>query len=213
MGTAGEVLIATSAPVSPADSPLHEYYPALPRLQWGGITWGPPFLDVGAIGDRALAFLCCSWGVQCKFLYLGMLGRRFVSGCWMKRFLGVCALKPCYANQHALPNPVSARSTSLSVQKRGGEVCRAQCCTHEGVSEVWGSLPVRKLWVHAHVWMHTTLWHPNKHTAFFSRNLSALNKKSFHRKVSSESFLLDSRCWFLLCIFLTCQLFINYVFK
>uniref|UniRef100_A0A8D0EQT2 Oxysterol-binding protein n=1 Tax=Strix occidentalis caurina TaxID=311401 RepID=A0A8D0EQT2_STROC len=45
------------------------------------------------------------------------------------------------------------------------------------------------------------------------RNLSALNKKSFHRKVSSESFLLDSRCWFLLCIFLTCQLFINYVFK
>uniref|UniRef100_A0A803YDQ4 OSBL5 protein n=1 Tax=Meleagris gallopavo TaxID=9103 RepID=A0A803YDQ4_MELGA len=45
------------------------------------------------------------------------------------------------------------------------------------------------------------------------RNLSALNKKSFHRKVSSGSFLLDSRCWFLLCIFLTCQLFINYVFK
>ncbi|KAM9372818.1 oxysterol-binding protein-related protein 5 [Phaethornis superciliosus] len=45
------------------------------------------------------------------------------------------------------------------------------------------------------------------------RNLSALNKKSFHKKVSSESFLLDSRCWFLLCIFLTCQLFINYVFK
>uniref|UniRef100_A0A8C5JF81 Oxysterol-binding protein n=2 Tax=Junco hyemalis TaxID=40217 RepID=A0A8C5JF81_JUNHY len=45
------------------------------------------------------------------------------------------------------------------------------------------------------------------------RNLSALNKKSFHRKASSESFLLDSRCWFLLCIFLTCQLFINYVFK
>lgn len=45
------------------------------------------------------------------------------------------------------------------------------------------------------------------------RNLSALNKKSFHRKASSESFLLDSRFWFLLCIFLTCQLFINYVFK
>ncbi|XP_068254369.1 oxysterol-binding protein-related protein 5 isoform X1 [Nyctibius grandis] len=45
------------------------------------------------------------------------------------------------------------------------------------------------------------------------RNLSALNKKSFCRKVSSESFLLESRCWFLLCIFLTCQLFINYVFK
>lgn len=71
MGTAGEVLIATSAPVSPADSPLHEYYPALPRLQWGGITWGPPFLDVGAIGDRALAFLCCSWGCPVQVLVFG----------------------------------------------------------------------------------------------------------------------------------------------
>ena len=35
----GEILTATSVPRSPADSPLHEeYYPALPRLQWGGIT-------------------------------------------------------------------------------------------------------------------------------------------------------------------------------
>ncbi|XP_015719677.1 oxysterol-binding protein-related protein 5 isoform X6 [Coturnix japonica] len=45
------------------------------------------------------------------------------------------------------------------------------------------------------------------------RDLKVLNKKSFPSKVSSGSFLLDSRCWFLLCIFLTCQLFINYVFK
>uniref|UniRef100_A0A8D2JIS2 Oxysterol-binding protein n=1 Tax=Varanus komodoensis TaxID=61221 RepID=A0A8D2JIS2_VARKO len=45
------------------------------------------------------------------------------------------------------------------------------------------------------------------------RNLTALNKKSLYRKASSESLFLDSRCWFLLCIFLTCQLFINYVFK
>ncbi|XP_039389713.1 oxysterol-binding protein-related protein 5 isoform X2 [Mauremys reevesii] len=34
-----------------------------------------------------------------------------------------------------------------------------------------------------------------------------------HRKASSENLLLDSRCWFLICVFLTCQLFINYVFK
>lgn len=45
------------------------------------------------------------------------------------------------------------------------------------------------------------------------RNLTALNKKSLQRRASSENLFLDSRCWFLLCIFLTCQLFINYVFK
>ncbi|KAH0620956.1 hypothetical protein JD844_021879, partial [Phrynosoma platyrhinos] len=45
------------------------------------------------------------------------------------------------------------------------------------------------------------------------RNLTALNKKSLYRRASSENLFLDSRCWFLLCIFLTCQLFINYVFK
>lgn len=50
-------------------------------------------------------------------------------------------------------------------------------------------------------------------TAVCCRNLTALNKKSLYRKTSSENLLLDSRCWFLLCIFLTCQLFINYVFK
>lgn len=45
------------------------------------------------------------------------------------------------------------------------------------------------------------------------KNLTALNKKSLYRRASSENLFLDSRCWFLLCIFLTCQLFINYVFK
>lgn len=39
VGRAGEVLTATPAPGSPADSPLHqEYYAELLRLQWGGIT-------------------------------------------------------------------------------------------------------------------------------------------------------------------------------
>ena len=132
--------------------------------------------------------------------------------CWMKRYCGVCAPTP-HANQHALPGAAAARSTYLPVKKRAGKVCGVQCCACEGASEVWGSLLVWKLWVHVLVGLRTSLWHANKHPAFFSRNLSALNKKSFHRKVSSESFLLDSRCWFLLCIFLTCQLFINYVFK
>nr|XP_034958445.1 oxysterol-binding protein-related protein 5-like [Zootoca vivipara] len=45
------------------------------------------------------------------------------------------------------------------------------------------------------------------------RNLTALNKKSLYRRASSKNLFLDYRCWFLLCIFLTCQLFINYVFK
>ncbi|XP_025023297.1 oxysterol-binding protein-related protein 5 isoform X1 [Python bivittatus] len=44
------------------------------------------------------------------------------------------------------------------------------------------------------------------------RNLTALSKESFYRRGSPQN-LVDSRCWFLLCIFLTCQLFINYVFK
>lgn len=98
----------------------------------------------------------------------------------------------------------------FSVKKRGGE-----CVGHSAV-------PIRvpqKSWDpclcgnSGALGVCHSLKHTNKHTAFFFRNLSALNKKSFHRKVSSESFLLDSRCWFLLCIFLTCQLFINYVFK
>ncbi|XP_043404748.1 oxysterol-binding protein-related protein 5 isoform X1 [Chelonia mydas] len=38
-------------------------------------------------------------------------------------------------------------------------------------------------------------------------------QQDIHRKASSENLLLDSRCWFLICVFLTCQLFINYVFK
>ncbi|XP_029437976.1 oxysterol-binding protein-related protein 5 isoform X2 [Rhinatrema bivittatum] len=47
------------------------------------------------------------------------------------------------------------------------------------------------------------------------RNLTALNSKSLPRRsmCTSESWLLNSRSWFLLCIFLTCQLLINYVFK
>ncbi|XP_015272965.1 PREDICTED: LOW QUALITY PROTEIN: oxysterol-binding protein-related protein 5, partial [Gekko japonicus] len=45
------------------------------------------------------------------------------------------------------------------------------------------------------------------------RNLTALNRKSLYKRASSENLFLDSRCWFLLCVFLTCQLFINYVFK
>ncbi|XP_039206699.1 oxysterol-binding protein-related protein 5 isoform X2 [Crotalus tigris] len=44
------------------------------------------------------------------------------------------------------------------------------------------------------------------------KNLTALSKESLYRRGSSQN-LVDSRYWFLLCIFLTCQLFINYVFK
>uniref|UniRef100_A0A8C3LTN6 Oxysterol binding protein like 5 n=1 Tax=Chrysolophus pictus TaxID=9089 RepID=A0A8C3LTN6_CHRPC len=75
-------------------------------------------------------------------------------------------------------------------------------------AEIPACVEALELWVYIHSFQHA-----NKNISFSSRNLSALNKKSFHRKVSSGSFLLDSRCWFLLCIFLTCQLFINYVFK
>lgn len=37
-------------------------------------------------------FYAALGGVQGKFLYLGMLGHRFVSGCWMKNFLGFVPL-------------------------------------------------------------------------------------------------------------------------
>lgn len=63
----------------------------------------------------------------------------------MKRFLGVCALTPSHALQRALPDSAAARSTYLSVKKRGGEACEVQCCTREGVSKVPGSLLVQKL--------------------------------------------------------------------
>lgn len=62
--------------------------------------------------------------------------------CWVKGFLGICALTPSHANQHALPDPAAARSVYLSVKKRGGEVCRAESSTHEGVSEAQGFFPV-----------------------------------------------------------------------
>nr|XP_033784537.1 oxysterol-binding protein-related protein 5 [Geotrypetes seraphini]XP_033784538.1 oxysterol-binding protein-related protein 5 [Geotrypetes seraphini] len=47
------------------------------------------------------------------------------------------------------------------------------------------------------------------------RNLTALKNNSLPRKntCSLESWLMNSRSWFLLCVFLTCQLLINYVFK
>uniref|UniRef100_A0A8C4WKC9 OSBL5 protein n=3 Tax=Gopherus evgoodei TaxID=1825980 RepID=A0A8C4WKC9_9SAUR len=61
--------------------------------------------------------------------------------------------------------------------------------------------------------IHMTVLSLQKAQQDIHRNLTALNKKSFYRKASSENLLLDSRCWFLICVFLTCQLFINYVFK
>ncbi|TFK08652.1 Oxysterol-binding protein-related protein 5 [Platysternon megacephalum] len=61
--------------------------------------------------------------------------------------------------------------------------------------------------------IHMTVLSLQKAQQDIHRNLTALNKKSFYRKASSENHLLDSRCWFLICVFLTCQLFINYVFK
>lgn len=71
----GEVLTATSAPGSPVDSPLcEEYYPALPRLQWGGITheayhfWMPESLVIW------FYLHCSSWECPGPALHLGRLG-------------------------------------------------------------------------------------------------------------------------------------------
>uniref|UniRef100_A0A8D0GAH4 Oxysterol-binding protein n=1 Tax=Sphenodon punctatus TaxID=8508 RepID=A0A8D0GAH4_SPHPU len=61
--------------------------------------------------------------------------------------------------------------------------------------------------------IHTAVLSLQRDQQDIHRNLTALNKKWFHRRASSGNLLLDSHCWFLLCIFLMCQLFINYVFK
>ncbi|XP_043914937.1 oxysterol-binding protein-related protein 5 isoform X2 [Protopterus annectens] len=45
------------------------------------------------------------------------------------------------------------------------------------------------------------------------RNLTALNSRVLHAKNLPENIFLNYRCWFILCVLLTCQLFINYVFK
>lgn len=141
---------------------------------------------------------------------LGRLGHTFVNGCWGKRFLGFCALTSLHASHCVLLVPAAPRSTHFSVKKRGGESVGHSAVPIRVPQKSWDPCLCGNSEA---VGVGHSLKHTNKHTAFFSRNLSALNKKSFHRKVSSESFLLDSRCWFLLCIFLTCQLFINYVFK
>nr|XP_020826447.1 oxysterol-binding protein-related protein 5 isoform X8 [Phascolarctos cinereus] len=60
--------------------------------------------------------------------------------------------------------------------------------------------------------IHTAVLSLQKAQQDIHRNLTALNKKSLYRRVPG-SFLHSSRCWFLLCVFLTCQLFINYVLK
>ncbi|XP_005997641.1 oxysterol-binding protein-related protein 5 [Latimeria chalumnae] len=45
------------------------------------------------------------------------------------------------------------------------------------------------------------------------RNLVTLNNQAIHRRSTSENHLLNSSYWFILCVFLMCQLLINYVFK
>ncbi|XP_051820792.1 oxysterol-binding protein-related protein 5 isoform X3 [Antechinus flavipes] len=60
--------------------------------------------------------------------------------------------------------------------------------------------------------IHTAVLSLQKAQQDIHRNLTALNKKSLYRRAPG-SFLHSSRCWFLLCVFLTCQLFINYVLK
>uniref|UniRef100_A0A4X2KWT7 Oxysterol-binding protein n=1 Tax=Vombatus ursinus TaxID=29139 RepID=A0A4X2KWT7_VOMUR len=60
--------------------------------------------------------------------------------------------------------------------------------------------------------IHTAVLSLQKAQRDIHRNLTALNKKSLYRRAPG-SFLHSSRCWFLLCVFLTCQLFINYVLK
>uniref|UniRef100_A0A5F8GHU8 Oxysterol-binding protein n=1 Tax=Monodelphis domestica TaxID=13616 RepID=A0A5F8GHU8_MONDO len=60
--------------------------------------------------------------------------------------------------------------------------------------------------------IHTAVLSLQKAQQDIHRNLTALNKKSLCRRTPG-SFLRSSRCWFLLCVFLTCQLFINYVLK